>query len=531
MRRARFKLGTLWLIGCIAFFFAGCRGDQRAERIAADEVIINAGGNVKTLDPGKVTDTVSARGMLPFIRGLTMLDGKGNPQPEMAESWTVSGDGKTYEFKLRASKWSNGETVVAEDFVYNWIERMLKPSFKSEYAYMLFYVEGAKEYYEGKTTDPKTVGVEALAPDRLRVRLTAPAPFFPQLITHQSYYPVCRSVDTKNPDWALKAETYVGNGPFNMTHYVSGESLIGERNPGYWDAANVGMKKLTFRFIEDESTERLAFDNHEIDGTHLAPRADLDELKKGKELIIAPQIGTYFLSFNMKLPMFADLRVRKALVLAVDREAIVKNVSRAGERVARGLVPPELYGGEPKIYFQDAQFEEAKKLLAEAGFPGGKGFPKLHYLYNTLEVHRAVGQVIQESWKKHLGIELELENQEFKVLIENRHQANFEVARNAWIADFSDPINFLEIFISQSGNNDSHWHDAKFDDLINRARVESDAQKRLGILREAEDHFMANLPIIPIYHYTHPYLGAENLQGYELSPMNTINAARLRWRD
>ncbi|MBI1785052.1 peptide ABC transporter substrate-binding protein, partial [Candidatus Sumerlaeota bacterium] len=368
-RRISDRMDSVFLAAACGLFllFAGCRADQRAARKAAGEVIVNCGGNVKTLDPGKITDVTSGRGMLPFLRGLTILDGKGTPHPELAESWTVSPDGKTYDFKLRATKWTNGEPVTAGDYAYAWLDRNLNPKFNSEYAYMLFYVEGAKDFYEGKITDRSKVGIEVVAPDRLRVRLAAPAPFFPQLVAHQSYYPVCKSVDQANPDWALRAETYVGNGPFRMTVFTPGDKLVGIRQEGYWNAASVAMKQIAFRFIDEESTERIAFENREIDASYTAPRADLEQLAATGALRQDPLVGTYFINFNMRLPIFSDVRVRRALTLAVDRAAITKNVSRAGEKPAMSLVPPELYGGEAKPYFADAQFVEAKKLPAEAG--------------------------------------------------------------------------------------------------------------------------------------------------------------------
>lgn len=507
-----------------------CRANHREERRQNGTVILNLGGDPKSLDPGRMVDVISARASMTFIRGLTILDAQAVPQAELAERWEVSPDGTVYDFYLRDTKWTNGEPVTSEDYVYAWVDRMLQRSFASEYAYMLFYIEGAQEFFESGGTDRSLVGVEAVAPLHLRVRLAAPAPFFPQLVAHHSYFPICKSADLENPNWALRAETYVGNGPFVMKTFSPGESLVGVKNPDYWNADEVQMNELAFRFIEEETTERLAFDAGEIDATYLAPRPDLEELAKGDALHIAPQIGTYYLNFNMPLEEFSDLRVRKALTLAIDRASIVKNVARAGETPAFALVPPEIYQGERKPYFEDAQYEEARRLLAEAGYPGGEGFPKITYLYNTLEIHRSIAQVLQETWKRELGIVLELENQEFRTVIENRNQGNFMMARNGWIADFADPINFLEIFLSYSGNNNSHWKDTAYDELLERARTEPDPDLRLAILAQAEDHLMAELPIIPIYYYAHPYLCTPELEGYDLTPMNSIDVAKLRWK-
>lgn len=527
------SLRLLRLLSIVAFaslLLAGCHADSRAERKKKGEVVLNLAGDPKTLDPGHCEDVVAARAISAFVRGLTVIDAKGKPQPEIAERWEVSPDGKTYDIYLRPSKWTNGEPVVAGDFVYAWLDRVLSPKFAAVYAYMLFYIEGAEAFYKGTLTDRSKVGVEAVAPNHLRVRLTAPAPFFPQVLAHHAYYPICPSVDRANPQWALRAETYVGNGPFKLGSYAPGDRLIGVKNEGYWNAANVAMNKLTYRCIEEESTERITFENGEMDSTYAAPRPDLEKLKAEGVLHSTVETSNYYLNLNMKHPAFADVRVRRALNLAIDRASITKNVTRAGEPPALSLVPPGLYDGPIKQYFKDADFTEARKLLGEAGYPGGKGFPKLRYIYNTQEMHRAISQVIQENWKRELGIDIEIDNQEFKVVIENRHQGNYDIARNGWVADFADPLNFLDLFLSYSGNNDSFYNSPAYDHLVEQARDEADPRKRMELLRQAEDLLMTDLPIIPVFFYVYPYLAAPELEGHEVSPLRTTDVAKLRWK-
>lgn len=517
-------LAVLW--GCGPADLGG-----RAARITRGEVILNCGSDPKTLDPSRSEDTTSARAISIMMRGLCYHDVEGRATPDMAERWTISEDGLTYDFFLRDSLWTNGESVTAGDFVHAWINRMLNPEFGSTYAYILFYIDGAEAYYNGELTDPADVGVEAVAPDHLRVRLAAPAPFFPQLTSHHAYYPVCTSVDLADPRWPLKAESYVGNGPFRMTVYSPGNKLIAVKHEGYWNSAAVAMNQITFRFIDEESTELIAFENGELDGTYEAPRPDLEVLRATGNLRIASQLATYFLNINMKREAFADVRVRRALTLAIDRRSIVDYIARAGEEPAFSLVPPQLYAEPRPPDFADADFDEARRLLAEAGYPGGRGFPKIGYLYNTNEKHRDIAQVIQESWKRELGIEVEIENQEFKVVIERRKAADFDIGRAGWVADFSDPINFLEMFHSDSGNNDSHLDDAAYDDLIRRAQAEADPETRVALLLEAEDRLMELMPIIPIYFYKDPYLSAPGLEGYEQSVLKTIDVTRLRWAE
>lgn len=523
----------------VASLLLACRPDPRAARIKAGEAVINIGSDPRTLDPSRATDNVSARAIGCFIRGLTSLDENGKARPELAESWQVRDGGMTWIFNLRPAKWSNGDPVTAVDFQYAWVERMLNPEFKAEYAYMLFYIRGARTYYEARAKEIEkgvkdselstgNVWVTALRPDQLMVQLENPTPFFPELVAHHSYYPVCEKTDRANPKWPEKAQTYVGNGPFKMVEYTSSKQIIGEKNPDYWDAANVGLKKITLRFIEKESGERAAFDVGELDGTQQVPRPDLDQLRNRPEFRSTPSYQVYFLNFNCQKAIFKDPRVRRALSLAIDRKAIVKNITRAGEQTATGLVPPELYTDKPAGYFAEHDPEQARKLLAEAGYLGGNGFPKLRYIYNRTDIHTLIAQVVQEQWKRELGIDMEVEAQEFRVCIDNRHNGNFDVARNGWVADVADPINFLEIFDSKSENNDSHWENPAYDELLQKARREPDPYKRQAAYKAAEAYLMDAMPAVPIFFYTQPYLCAEGLN-YRLNPMSLWDAARLAW--
>lgn len=526
-----FRSVIIWTASLGMLLLGACQGDPRAGRIAAREAAINIGSDVRTLDPSLATDVSSARAITCFTRGLTTLDGQGRPRPELAESWTVSPDGLTYEFKLRPARWSNGRPVTAADFVHTWTRRVLNPKFGAEYAYQLFYIKGGEAYYKDPALGAGTVGARAVAPDRLRVTLAAPAPFFLSLVAHHSYYPVCAEVDKANPDWAKRAETYVGCGPFKMTNYDPGYEIGGVKSPTYWDAGRVGLEKLTLRMIEQESTERIAFESGELDGTANVPRTDLEGLRGQPELRFSPQYATYFLNINCQHKPLDDVRVRRALALAIDRRAIIKSVTLGGERPAFNLTPPELYKDPPPPAFADAQYEEARRLLAEAGFPGGKGFPKLRYIYNTLETHRQIAQVLQELWRRELGIQISIENQEFKVVIDNRRAGNFDIARAGWVADFADPINFLEIFDSKSENNDSHWADKHYDELLAACRAEGgNPPKRAGLLRQAEACLMGQMPLIPLYYQTSPYLIAPGLEGYEINPMGMFDAAALGWK-
>lgn len=518
-------------LSILAVLLAGCQGDPRAERIKKKEAAINIGADPRTLDPSLLSDLPSARVIMCFARGLTMLNDKGQPRPDMAESWTVSPDGLTYDFKLRPARWSNGEPVTADDYVYTWTHRVLNPKIAAEYAYQIFnYVKGALEFYQNQALGADSVGVKAVAPDRLRVTLKSPAPFFPSVAAHQAYYPVSKKVDQANSDWAKRAETYVGCGPFLMDGYNPGDRITGRKNPNYWDAAHVGMERLTLLCMEKELTERIAFENGEIDGTDQVPRADIDSLKGTPEIRFTPLYSNYFLNVNCKRGPLRDARVRRALGLAIDREAIVRNVTRAGEAPAFYITPPALYKQPPQPTFKDKDYDEARRLLAEAGFPKGAGLPRLQYIYNTQETHQAVAQVLQETWQRELGVQIEIANQEFKVLINNRVAGNFDIARAGWTADFGDPINFLEIFDSKSENNDSHFEDPKYDAMLAAIRAEGDPARREDLMRKTEGYLIDQMAVIPVYFETTPYLATPRLEGYFLNPMGLFDAAALRWK-
>lgn len=519
------------LILAAAVLAAACQGDPRAERIKNKDVAINAGSDPRSLDPSLIADLSSMRAMMNFTRGLTVLDAQGTPQPELAESWTVSPDGLTYDIKLRPAKWSNGDPVTADDVVYTWTRRMLNPKFGAEYAYSLFYIKGAEEFFGDQKRGAESVGVKALAPDRLQVTLAHPTPFFPSLLAHNAYFPVSRKADQANPDWAKRAETYVGCGPFVMDHYRPGDKLTGHKNPNYWNAAKVSMERVTVLMIEDESTERGAFETGELDGTYMVPRTAVESLRGTPEIRFSPQYATYFLHFNCQREVFKDVRVRRALALAIDREAIVKNVTRAGETPAFYISPPALYKQPPQATFKDKQFDEARRLLAEAGHPGGKGIPKLSYIYNTMETHQQIAQVLQETWRRELGIQMEVQNQEFKVLINSRRAGTFDIARGGWQADFADPINFLEIFDSKSDNNDSHYIDAKYDAMLAAVRAEGDPVRREELMRKTEDYLVEQMPAIPLYVQTTPYLVTPRLEGYVNNPMGLFNSEEMRWKE
>ncbi len=478
-----------------------------AEPMAKDQVLqFNLGAEPQTLDPAKSTGIPEAIMILNLFEGLTRLDENNEPQPAIAKSWDVSNGGTVYTFHLRDAKWSNGDAVTAHDFEYAW-KRALAPETASEYAYQLYYIKNGQDYNEGKIKDAGAVGVKAVDDHTLRVVLEAPTPYFLSLTAFPTLLPVDQKVVKGNANWATKPETHVGNGPFKITKWVHNSQAILEKNPSYWDADVVKLQKIEVALIDSQMTAITMFDTGQLDYNDNIAVSEIDRLKKEGKFQVAPYLGTYYYLFNVTKKPFDDVRVRKALALAIDRKAIVELVTKAGQKPALAFVPPGVKGFREagKTYFKDNDVFTARKLLADAGYPGGKGFPTVELLYNTSESHKVIAEAIQQMWKKNLGINIRLTNQEWKVYLDTRTQLNYQVARAGWIGDYVDPMTFLDMWLTGGGNNDTGWSNKRYDALIEQSKTEEDMKKRDALLHEAEDILMNDMPIMPIYFYTLPF--------------------------
>lgn len=548
MRKFQRLLNKVSIWGLLCLWIAACGGDSQAPTASNSPQVqeathdsppmpedrkfasINIGAAFKTLDPSLASDTASTAMILPFLRGLMIVDSNDQVQPELAESWTISDDGLVYTIQLREAYWTNGEPVTADDFVYAWTQRVLNPEVPCLYSYQLYnYVAGAREFYDDPSLGADSVGVHALAPDVLEITLKAPAPFFLELLAHHTFYPVCRSVVSENSNWSTSAETYVGNGPFIIEEIRSGDRIIGKRNPNYWNAENVALERLELRMIEKESTALIAYETGEVHGTKSIPQDEADSLRGRPDLQIRDILATYYLELNTEHSPINDVRVRRALAMAIDRNAICSLVLKMGQTPALFLSPQTLYDSPLDPVFPDADIEGARQLLAEAGYPGGEGFPELLYLYNTMDGHRKIAQVLQASWKQALGIDIRIENQEFKVVIDRREQGQYDIARAGWVADYSDPLNFLEMMTSDSENNHTRWGTQEYNALVNDIRATVDPTQRMTLLIKADRMLMEALPIIPLYYYTQSYMAHPHLKGYRLNHQGNFDAAALRW--
>ena len=490
---------------------------------------VSVGAEPETLDPRKSTGIPESTVQAQLFEGLTTLDATNKPLPAMAERWEISPDGLRYKFFLRPGvKWSNGDPVTAYDFEYSW-KTTLSPEFGAKYSYQLFYLKNGEAYNKGLTTADQ-VGVKALDDRSLEVVLEKPTAYFLSLTSFHTLYPVPRRIVEANPKWAAEPKTLIGNGPFKIANWVHNSMIELIKNDQYWDAAKVKLPKLDFILTESSSTEIAMFDNNQIDMGENAPPAEYPRLKKEGRLQTSPYLGTYFFAFNVEKAPLDNPKVRQALNLAIDRQAIITNVVKGEQRVALAWVPPGLADAAPGSdfrsiggdYFKDANIEAAKKLLTEAGYPDGKGLPPIELIYNTHDVHKAIAEAVQEMWRKNLGVNVRLANQEWKVFINTRSKGAYQIARHGWIGDYADPMTFLDMFETGSGNNDSQYKNPRYDTLIRLAKSTGNQEIRMKAMHEAERLLMEDAVIAPLYFYTRVTMVKPNVKGYHRSVLGHV---------
>lgn len=515
-------ISTLFL----AVFASGCTQTSQKGPVVKEQLIrYNNCAEPKTLDPATATGLPEGTVLTQLFDGLTRYDANQEIKPAIAESWLISPDGMTYTFKLRDTKWSNGEPVKAQDFVYSWL-RALAPETASEYAYQLYYIKGAEEYNSGKGKKDD-VAIKALDDKTLQVVLRAPAPQFLNLTSFQTLYPVYGKIVQENEKWFTDPAKYISNGPFKMVSWEHNQKIVLEKNPDYWDAANVKLNKLEIYAIESLDTGFNMFKTGQIDFQNEVPVQELAALRNSKELKIAPDASVYFYRFNVTRKPFDNPLVRKALAMAIDRRQIVENVLQAGQKPAFAYVPFGLKDADGKDFRENGgdlfkeDVDEAKKLLAQAGYPGGKGFPGFTLLYNTSENHQKIAEAIQQMWKKNLGIEVSLQNVEWQVFDTMEISLDFDIARAGWSPDYMDPMSFIDMFMTEGGNNNTGWGKAEYDNLVGEANSTADQKARMEAMHKAEKILMDEMPVMPIYFYTHPILIKENIKGTIVPPFGT----------
>lgn len=495
----------------------GTSGDGAGKNIK-QEITLNALSEPPSLDPALASDTTSGWVIDHLFEGLYTKNQKGEPVLGAASDVKVSEDGKTYTFTIRDdAKWSDGDPVTAQDFEYAW-KRVLDPKTGSPFAFYMYYIKGAEEYNKGKGSADQ-VGIKALDDKTLQVELNAPLSYFDKLLTMWTFYPVKKSLVESNPKWAAEAKGYVSNGAYRLTEWKHNSEVVIEKNQHYWNKDTINMEKVTWKMVNDATTYYQMYKTGELDLIATLPTDAVAQEKNNKEYKVVPYFGTYMFMFNVAKEPFNNAKIRRAFALAIDRKAIVENITKSGEKPAYAFVP---YGADTPdgdfreaggAYFEE-NVQEAKKLLQEGmKEEGWSTLPEVTLIYNTAENHKKIAEAVQEMLKRNLGVKIKLANQEWKTYLETTAQSNFQMARMGWIGIFVDPTVILDYYLGDSPNNRTNWVNKQFDDLMAKAKVEQDDKKRYELLHEAEKILMTDLPFIPVYFYSQNYLTSPKFKG------------------
>jgi oligopeptide transport system substrate-binding protein len=504
---------------------------------SAKPVVLNVqnGEEIRHLDPQLASGIGSAHININLFVGLFEYNHKdGSPKKHLVQSFKSNEDSTVWTFDLKKDyHWvqlEKGKVVKkrpidANDIVYSF-RRILSPELASEYAYMLYVIKNGEAYNKGKIKDATKVGVKATGKYQVQVTLQGSTPSFISYLPHHSFTIVPKEpIEKHKAKWIMKQNIWT-SGAFAFKDWKLKDKIILVKNPHYPEASVVQPEVINFKFIGTYSPEQVrAFKAGNIDIDMMAPpTSDISFLRKEGYLKVARQLGTYFVRVNINKKGLKDPRVRKALALTIPRKRIVKYVMKTGQIPTFSFVPDAFNGYEAKPFTDLKSYKKrvelAKKLLAEAGFPGGKGLPEIEYLYNTAETHQKVGVVIAKAWAKELGIKAKPLNQEWKVYLNSQASLDYDVSRAGWVADMEDPINFLEMFITDGGNNNTGWSNTKYDDLIRKARGERDLNKRNAMLSQAEEILMQELPVLPIFNYTTVSSIQKYVSGFHSNKLN-----------
>ncbi|NNN43534.1 MULTISPECIES: ABC transporter substrate-binding protein [unclassified Vibrio] len=484
------------------------------------EIVRGNGTEVATIDPHKSQGVPESHVIRDLLEGLVNQDADGNVIPGVAESWETT-DNQTYTFHLRKeAKWSNGDPVTAQDFVYSW-QRALDPATASPYAWYMEYtkIKNAKEIVAGKK-DKSTLAVKALDDHTLVVELEKAVPYFVMMTGHTTMKPVHqKTIETYGDNWT-KPEHFVGNGAYVVNRWVVNERLVLTRNEQYWDNAHTVINKVTFLPIENQVAEMNRFLAGEIDITYELPIEHFRRLKKEypESVSVVGNLCTYYYSFNTKKKPFDDVRVRKAISYAIDRNIVTDAIMAQGEKPAYFLTPEITAGFHPEYpaYGKMSQKErnaEAARLLKEAGY--GKGNPlKFSLLYNTSENHKKIAVALGSMWKKTLGLDVTLENQEWKTYLSSKDQGDFEVARAGWCGDYNEASSFLTLMMSNNTTGGQHWGNTDYDAIIMKALTSTSESERQEYYAQAEALIAKEMPIAPIYQYVKSRLLSPKVGGF-----------------
>ncbi len=516
----------LYLIPLIFIFVTSCSESINPVDSGLENQIYHHGNGSEPqgIDPHIVTGVPEHHILISLCEGLTIP----NPNPNdmngymagTAESWTISDDGKEYIFNInKNAKWSNGEPVTADDFVWSW-KRILTASLGSQYPDMLYYLVGAYEYHNGLIADFDQVGVKSVDKHTLKVNLKNPTPFFLGLLSHYSTWPVHKDtvlkfgdIDDRNGEWT-RPGNFVCNGPFQLKTWELNNKIVVEKNPHYYDASIVRLNEIHYYPVSNVMTEDRMFRAGQLHLTSTLPSQKCPiYIEENPNLRIDPYMGTYFYRINTENEVLKDVKVRKALAYSIDRQLLVDKVTKCGQIPAYSFTPPGSNGYQPNT---EIPFDPilAKLLLEEAGFSEQNPFPKLEILFNTNEDHRKLALAVQQMWQINLGIEVELVNQDWKVYLNREMIGDFQISRAGWIGDYEDPNTFLDLMRPNRGNNKTGWENMEYDALVEKANTINNQAERYELLYQAEKILIENMPVIPLYTYVRAYQLSPDVKGF-----------------
>jgi len=494
---------------------------QTAEEPAKEKKVIYAlPDEPETLDPTLNVYSRSSIVLQNLFRGLYKIGPDGLPTPALAKETIVDETGTKYTFKIDPNaKWSDGKPVTAHDFEYSW-KRVLNKDVGSGAAFDLYYLKNGLAYNEGKVSADE-VGVKAVDDLTLEVELENPTTYFLNLLCAASYYPVRKDVVEAPEPWTKSPETYLSTGPFMLAEIHPKQKYVLKKNPYYLNADQVKIDTLEIVFIESPEGELAAYTNGEIDVSDNISAEAMQRYKDSPEFHVAARIGTYYFDINTTRKPFDDARVRRAFALAIDREAIIQNVLQSNNKPAFGFVPygiPDLvdtskeYRDTVGNLFEE-NVEEAKRLLAEAGYPNGQGMPPILFITMASQSDKDIAQALQSMWKENLGVEVEIQTLESKLYWDEIDQGNFSIARDGWTGDFLDPMTNLTLFESVNTADDIRWSHPEYDRLLQENREIQDQAKRMENYAKAEKILMDEMPVIPLYFYQDEYLVKPHVKG------------------
>lgn len=506
-----------------AIVLSGCSAVQHPDTVS---YVLEA--EPASLDPAMTTALPESNAELQLFEGLTRLDADDIPQPALAQRWDISADGKTYTFHLRDGlHWSDGTPITAQDIEYSW-KRVIDPEVASENAYMMFVIDKAEDHFNKKASSDE-VGIKAIDDKTLEVRLKNPTTYFLNLTANHCYYAVPRKLVEAKPDtWASDAEGLICSGPYKITKWIHSSQIDMVKNDDYWDADAVKLSHLEFPISDSQATRLTLVESNQANMTVEPPPSDQTRLEQKGLYRIAPYLGAYYYVFNVQAKPFDDVRVRKAFALSIQRQNMIQYIVRGQKQAAYAWVPPgitdnvtgtDFRAGGGNLIAEDVPL--ARQYLQEAGYDAAHLLPEVTILFNTNEMHKAVAEAMQAMWKENLGVQVNLMNQESKVFMASRAKGDYQIARASWIADYIDPMSFMDVFADEE--NDAQYHNEAYNDLIKKAKACNDETLRLQYLHQAEQILFDDCVIIPIYYTTQPYVAQPYIKGYHWSPLGIVD--------